>query len=42
MKGYWNQPEETARTLRQGWLHTGDLARMDEDGFFYTTGKLKK
>jgi long-chain acyl-CoA synthetase len=42
MKGYWNQPEETARVLRQGWLHTGDLARMDEDGFFYTTGKLKK
>ncbi len=42
MKGYWNQPEETARALRQGWLHTGDLARMDEDGFFYTTGKLKK
>jgi len=42
MKGYWNQPEETARTLRQGWLHTGDLTRMDEDGFFYTTGKLKK
>ena len=42
MKGYWNQPEETAKTLRQGWLHTGDLARMDEDGFFYVMGKLKK
>ena len=42
MKGYWNKPEETARTLRRGWLHTGDLARMDEDGFFYITGKLTK
>jgi len=42
MKGYWNRPEETAKILRQGWLHTGDLARMDEDGFFYVMGKLKK
>ena len=42
MKGYWNKPEETARTLRRGWLYTGDLARMDEDGFFYITGKLQK
>jgi long-chain acyl-CoA synthetase len=42
MKGYWNLPEETARTLRQGWLHTGDLARMDEDGFFYILGRLGK
>jgi long-chain acyl-CoA synthetase len=42
MKGYWNLPKETSRTLRQGWLHTGDLARMDEEGFFYITGKLDK
>ena len=42
MKGYWNQAEETARTLRQGWLHTGDLAQMDDDGFFYIRGKVKK
>lgn len=42
MKGYWNQPEETERTLRGGWLHTGDLARMDEEGFFYFQGKLKR
>ncbi len=34
MKGYWNHPEETGRALREGWLHTGDLAWMDEDGFF--------
>jgi long-chain acyl-CoA synthetase len=42
MKGYWNKPEETQRTLRGGWLHTGDLARMDEEGFFYITGRLGK
>ena len=42
MKGYWNLPGETSRALREGWLHTGDLARMDEDGFFYITGKLGK
>jgi len=34
MLGYWNNPGETARTLRNGWLHTGDLASMDEDGYF--------
>jgi long-chain acyl-CoA synthetase len=42
MKRYWNQPEETARALREGWLHTGDLAWMDEDGFFYFVDKMKK
>ena len=35
MHGYWQRPEETAAALRNGWLHTGDIARMDEDGFFY-------
>ena len=35
MKGYWNKPDETANTIRDGWLYTGDIARMDEDGFFY-------
>ncbi|MDH4264832.1 MAG: AMP-binding protein [Deltaproteobacteria bacterium] len=42
MKGYWKRPQESSRALSQGWLHTGDMARMDEDGYFYITGKLKK
>jgi len=41
MRGYWNQPELTAQTLRGGWLHTGDLGKMDEDGFVYVVDRLK-
>ena len=41
MQGYWNKDEETAKTLRNGWLYTGDLARMDEDGFFFIEGRKK-
>jgi long-chain acyl-CoA synthetase len=41
MKGYWNAPEETAATLRDGWLYTGDIARMDEDGYFYIVDRKK-
>lgn len=41
MKGYWNQPEETAATLKDGWLHTGDIARMDADGYFYIVERKK-
>lgn len=42
MKGYWNQPEETAKALRDGWLYTGDLAKMDEEGYFYIVGRKKE
>ncbi|MDY6968568.1 MAG: AMP-binding protein, partial [Spirochaetota bacterium] len=35
MIGYWNDPEETARTIRDGWLYTGDLATMDDEGFVF-------
>jgi long-chain acyl-CoA synthetase len=41
MQGYWQQPEETAQALADGWLHTGDLARMDEDGFFTIVDRKK-
>ncbi|MFT4415211.1 long-chain-fatty-acid--CoA ligase [Fredinandcohnia humi] len=41
MKGYWNMPEETANTLRDGWLFTGDISRMDEDGYVYIVDRKK-
>ncbi|HLQ29738.1 MAG TPA: alpha/beta fold hydrolase [Ktedonobacteraceae bacterium] len=41
MQGYWHMPEETAQVIRDGWLHTGDLARMDEDGFFTIVDRKK-
>lgn len=41
MKGYWNRPEETANTLRDGWLYTGDVARMDSEGYFYIVERKK-
>jgi long-chain acyl-CoA synthetase len=41
MKGYLNMPDETARALRYGWLYTGDVAKMDEDGYFYIVDRKK-
>ncbi len=40
-QGYWNRPEESVNTLRNGWLITGDIARMDADGFFYIVERKK-
>jgi long-chain acyl-CoA synthetase len=41
MQGYWNRPDETAAALRGGWLHTGDIARRDEDGYFSIVDRIK-
>ena len=41
MKGYWNRPDETAKTLRGGWLYTGDIAKMDADGYFQIVDRKK-
>jgi len=41
MAGYWNSPEETAATLRGGWLHTGDIGRLDADGYLYVVDRKK-
>jgi long-chain acyl-CoA synthetase len=42
MDGYWKRPEETAEVLRDGWLFTGDIVRMDEDGYFFVVDRKKE
>jgi long-chain acyl-CoA synthetase len=42
MKGYWKAPEETSRVLRDGWLYTGDIARLDTDGYAYIVDRKKE
>ncbi len=41
MKRYWKMPEETKATLRNGWLYTGDIATMDENGYFRIVDRKK-
>jgi long-chain acyl-CoA synthetase len=41
VRGYWNRPEETAKTFSRGWLHTGDVARLDDEGFIFIVDRAK-
>ena len=41
MKGYWNRAEATEETIRDGWLHTGDMGKVDEDGYFFIVDRKK-
>lgn len=41
MQGYWNRPDETAKTIKNGWLHTGDVGLMDPDGYFRIVDRIK-
>ena len=41
MLGYWNRPDDTAAAIRDGWFHSGDIGRVDEDGFFYIVDRVK-
>ena len=41
MTGYWNQPEASRQALRNGWLHTGDIGRLDDEGYLYVVDRMK-
>ena len=41
IRGYWNKPEATAETIVDGWLRSGDIGRVDDEGFFYVEDRLK-
>jgi long-chain acyl-CoA synthetase len=41
MKGYWRRPDATAEAMRGGWFHSGDMARVDEDGYFFIVDRKK-
>ncbi len=42
MQGYWNRPDETSQMIRGGWLYTGDIAHMDDEGYFFISGRKKE
>jgi len=42
MKGYWDRPDATEETVRDGWLYTGDMGKVDEDGYFYVVDRKKE
>ena len=42
MKGYWERPDDTSETIKDGWLHTGDMGRIDEDGYFFIVDRKKE
>ena len=42
MTGFYNKPEATAKIMRNGWLHTGDIGKMDKDGFLFITGRKRR